>query len=660
VAQVGGLGVNLTGATRVMLYDPDWNPSTDIQVPTYVHMYLYALCMAVRVPPCPRVRVRVLWRGVACHCGCNPGSMLQARERAWRIGQSQPVTIYRLITAGTIEEKASGGPCRVLGCLLVPSWHFSSAGLLVLAWHLGNAALPQLGAWRACSHKRPGLARPSHGCLSCASGLSCFECLLPAFVPQVYHRQIYKSFLTNKVLRDPRQRRFFTARDISELFTLGPEYKRGGGAEGGSERASARGAGGGEAGAGAETETARIFGSALDWKEVETAAAGARGGSGVGGSGSGAHARLSTTAAAADALRRRGEGAGRPAGGDDDLDDSGGGAGAARGGVEGVEGEEEDVGPDESRVLRELFDGGAGLRGLMDHDRIEGAADPERLAVHAEAARVAARAAEALRRSRQACAAAPVSAPTWTGRSGAAGAPGGARGARAPARAVRATGAGGSPGEGEGGRGGGAAPRVGGVVNARLRWRGLGADAGQGAGGGGAAGGGAGPSAAPFSGALAGARGLGAAAHAARGGGAPPSAALLALMRSRQQAVRGAAAAAPVALPPPPAPSYRRPRRRASSDEDGDGSSGSAEAAAPAPTSAASGPAGLAAAAAAAAAAGGGAEGEELAALLTAQLVSFLECRGGAAGSAELVEAFKEAVGPSQMPVFKQILKQVR
>lgn len=30
---------------------------------------------------------------------------LQARERAWRIGQSQPVTIYRLITAGTIEEK---------------------------------------------------------------------------------------------------------------------------------------------------------------------------------------------------------------------------------------------------------------------------------------------------------------------------------------------------------------------------------------------------------------------------------------------------------------------------------------------------------------------------------------------------------------------------
>lgn len=57
--RVGGLGVNLIGADRVIIYDPDWNPATD----------------------------------------------LQARERAWRIGQTNPVTIYRLLTAGTIEEK---------------------------------------------------------------------------------------------------------------------------------------------------------------------------------------------------------------------------------------------------------------------------------------------------------------------------------------------------------------------------------------------------------------------------------------------------------------------------------------------------------------------------------------------------------------------------
>ena len=57
--RVGGLGVNLVGADRIIIYDPDWNPSTDTQ----------------------------------------------ARERAWRIGQKKPVTIYRLITTGTIEEK---------------------------------------------------------------------------------------------------------------------------------------------------------------------------------------------------------------------------------------------------------------------------------------------------------------------------------------------------------------------------------------------------------------------------------------------------------------------------------------------------------------------------------------------------------------------------
>uniref|UniRef100_A0A7P0T9G4 DNA excision repair protein ERCC-6 n=1 Tax=Homo sapiens TaxID=9606 RepID=A0A7P0T9G4_HUMAN len=93
--RVGGLGVNLTGANRVVIYDPDWNPSTDTQ----------------------------------------------ARERAWRIGQKKQVTVYRLLTAGTIEEK-------------------------------------------------------------------------------IYHRQIFKQFLTNRVLKDPKQRRFFKSNDLYELFTL--------------------------------------------------------------------------------------------------------------------------------------------------------------------------------------------------------------------------------------------------------------------------------------------------------------------------------------------------------------------------------------------------------------------------------------------------------
>ncbi|KAI9793066.1 MAG: hypothetical protein M1816_000964 [Peltula sp. TS41687] len=57
--RTGGLGTNLTGADRVVIFDPDWNPSTDTQ----------------------------------------------ARERAWRLGQKKPVAIFRLVTQGTIEEK---------------------------------------------------------------------------------------------------------------------------------------------------------------------------------------------------------------------------------------------------------------------------------------------------------------------------------------------------------------------------------------------------------------------------------------------------------------------------------------------------------------------------------------------------------------------------
>lgn len=57
--KVGGLGLNLVGASRVVLYDPDWNPSSDNQ----------------------------------------------AKERVYRYGQSDDVQIYKLITSDTIEEK---------------------------------------------------------------------------------------------------------------------------------------------------------------------------------------------------------------------------------------------------------------------------------------------------------------------------------------------------------------------------------------------------------------------------------------------------------------------------------------------------------------------------------------------------------------------------
>uniref|UniRef100_A0A182JRP2 DNA repair and recombination protein RAD54-like n=1 Tax=Anopheles christyi TaxID=43041 RepID=A0A182JRP2_9DIPT len=58
-AKAGGAGLNLIGASRLVLYDNDWNPAND----------------------------------------------LQAMSRVWRDGQRKPVFIYRLLTAFSIEER---------------------------------------------------------------------------------------------------------------------------------------------------------------------------------------------------------------------------------------------------------------------------------------------------------------------------------------------------------------------------------------------------------------------------------------------------------------------------------------------------------------------------------------------------------------------------
>lgn len=95
--RVGGVGLNIIGADRVVIFDPDWNPMTDVQ----------------------------------------------ARERAWRIGQKREVSVYRLVLTGTLEEK-------------------------------------------------------------------------------IYQRQVYKHFIAQKVLTDPRQRQFFKWSDLQDLFERPP------------------------------------------------------------------------------------------------------------------------------------------------------------------------------------------------------------------------------------------------------------------------------------------------------------------------------------------------------------------------------------------------------------------------------------------------------
>ena len=56
--RAGGIGLNLTGANVVVIFDPNWNPTHD----------------------------------------------LQAQDRAYRLGQQRDVSVYRLISAGSIEE----------------------------------------------------------------------------------------------------------------------------------------------------------------------------------------------------------------------------------------------------------------------------------------------------------------------------------------------------------------------------------------------------------------------------------------------------------------------------------------------------------------------------------------------------------------------------
>lgn len=57
--RAGGLGINLTAADTVIFYDSDWNPTND----------------------------------------------QQAMDRAHRVGQTKQVTVYRLVTKGTIEDR---------------------------------------------------------------------------------------------------------------------------------------------------------------------------------------------------------------------------------------------------------------------------------------------------------------------------------------------------------------------------------------------------------------------------------------------------------------------------------------------------------------------------------------------------------------------------
>ncbi|CAM0142098.1 unnamed protein product [Umbelopsis sp. WA50703] len=243
--KVGGLGLNLTGADRVIIFDPDWNPSTDVQ----------------------------------------------ARERAWRLGQKRSVTIYRLMTSGTIEEK-------------------------------------------------------------------------------IYHRQIFKQFLTNKILKDPKQKRFFDASNLQNLFTLSADDATG-------------------------TETGDLF------KNSEVTASSSK-------KKKRSKKKMATNDDAIENLQAL-EGFSKLEKFNQEADDNDGS-------------EQDSDNENNDNILNSLFEM-TGIQSAIQHDQIVDSAGQERMIVDREASRIAERAAEALKESRRRLHRSQIGTPTWTGRSGSAGAP---------------------------------------------------------------------------------------------------------------------------------------------------------------------------------------------------------------------------------------------
>ena len=129
-SQVGGLGLTLTAADRVIIVDPAWNPSVDNQ----------------------------------------------SVDRAYRIGQRKDVVVYRLITCGTVEEKIyrkqvfKGGLSRS-GTEEGVQFRYFSQQVIALLLH-NDLKL----TWPEMLHRMPNPPQPVDRCVSVTE--QCFDCNL--------------------------------------------------------------------------------------------------------------------------------------------------------------------------------------------------------------------------------------------------------------------------------------------------------------------------------------------------------------------------------------------------------------------------------------------------------------------------------------------------
>ncbi|KFX90429.1 hypothetical protein V490_06465 [Pseudogymnoascus sp. VKM F-3557] len=285
--KVGGLGVNLTGANRVIIFDPDWNPSTDVQ----------------------------------------------ARERAWRLGQKKEVTIYRLMTAGTIEEK-------------------------------------------------------------------------------IYHRQIFKQFLADKILKDPKQRQTFHMKDLYDLFTLGS-----------SEDSTTET---GEIFKGTEVKFKRDTEPILDYGDADTVPPPNMPARNAAPQAANSEAAQKLIAGKVKDPLASADGEAAPS--KLERDEVGNFIGIAK--MEDFHDEDEGkTSTEESRIMEGIF-ARSGVHSVLQHDKIingKRVVQADRGMIEREAKRIAAEAAAELRRSGEEARNVPIGTVTWTGQVGEAGRPAPAR-----------------------------------------------------------------------------------------------------------------------------------------------------------------------------------------------------------------------------------------
>ncbi|KAJ5924153.1 DNA repair protein rhp26 [Penicillium verhagenii] len=277
--KVGGIGINLTGADRVIIYDPDWNPSTDMQ---------------------------------AC-------------ERAWRLGQKRDVTIFRLMMKGTIEEK-------------------------------------------------------------------------------IYHRQIFKQFMTNKITKDPQQREGFQLNDLYDLFSLTEEDDQ-------------------------ELETTQLFKNAeITYQEEQKEKSKSKLPSRRRPMVINSMSRVKSPSPAQVKIEEQADDLGRVQG-IANVEDFRTAAGikTETGSEQKVDDQTTDQRGDdkqaEDRLMHSIFSR-SGVHAALEHDQIvngKRVVRPDAKMVEAEARRFANEGAAALRRAEEAARSCPIGVPTWTGQFGLAG-----------------------------------------------------------------------------------------------------------------------------------------------------------------------------------------------------------------------------------------------